>query len=345
MKVLITGGCGFLGVNTCEYFQNLGWNVTALDNLTTYEMNKSGYKNPEARVYTYNYLKTLGIDVLIGDIRNEQFMKKLKSKEFDYIINCAAQPTMTLAIENPVLDMQVNIAGVINVLELGRRLDIPVTLCSSIHVYGNKLNQNLKETETRFMSVPESIDENEPILTGDITPLHVSKRAMELYGLCYTNTYGLKVGIFRFTGLYGPMQLAGAHHGWVSNFIIRTLLHLPITIFGSDKQVRDILYVTDASRVFQKFYEHSVPGIYNTGGGIESAVSLGETLSFIAQTTGVKQEIILKPARFGDLHYFVCNIDKAKSQLYWEPLVKPTEGLTLTMNWIKKHLDLFEGMK
>ncbi len=344
-KVLVTGGTGFLGTNTCKFFHDLGWEVTSVDNLTPYEMDKSGYKNPEARTHTHDYLKTvLKVNVLVGDITKQYFMRELEKQKFDCIINCAAQPTMTLAISDPVYDMETNIAGAVNILELGRKLDAPVVLCSSIHVYGNQLNQNLKEGEIRFTSAPESIDENAPILTGDITPLHVSKRAMELYGLSYTDTYGLKVGVFRFTGLYGPMQLAGMHHGWVSNFIIRTLLHLPITIFGSDKQVRDILYVSDAVNSFKKFYDYPISGIYNIGGGTGFAVSLKETLSYIHQLTNIDQTIVYEPFRHGDLHYFVCNIHKANTNLQWYPLVTPSEGLPLTIQWIEKHLKLFRGI-
>jgi CDP-paratose 2-epimerase len=307
-------------------------------------MDKSGYKNPEARTYTYDYLKAIGVNVLVGDITKQLFMKELEKQRFDYIVNCAAQPTMTLSISDPITDMETNIGGAVNVLELGRKLDVPVILCSSVHVYGNQLNQNLVEGETRLISTPETIDETAPILTGDITPLHASKRAMELYGLCYNSTYGLKVGILRLTGMYGPMQLAGSHHGWVSNYIIRTLLQLPIPISGTDKQVRDILYATDVALVFQKFYEHPVSGIYNIGGGKTTAVSIKEVLNIVHKITGIKQTINIVPFRHGDLQYFVCDISKAKVNLGWEPTILPEQGLQLTVSWIQNHLNLFKGI-
>ena len=341
MRVLVTGGCGFLGSHVCELFHTLGWDVTALDNLTPYEFLRSGYRNRMARRYNWEYLKKLGVDLVLADIRDFDSLRHL---EADYIVHTAAQPTMTLSKEDPRHDMEVNIIGTFNVLELARKLDAPAVLCSTIHVYGNRLNQKLIEEETRFKCSPSCIGEDHPILDGDLTPLHVSKRALELYGLCYIDTYGLDIGIFRLTGMYGPRQFAGMHHGWVSNFIIRTLKRLPIYIFGTDKQVRDILYVSDAARAFKCFYDHRMPGIYNIGGGLKTAISLRETLELIHEITGIPQNIIYKVHRHGDLYYFVCDISKAKDQLGWYPKVMPREGLEKTIRWVQENLSLFEGI-
>jgi len=341
MKVLVTGGCGFLGSYVCELFMKLGWDVIALDNLTSYEFARSGYTNRLARRYNLEYLESLGVQIVIGDIRS---YKSLETLDVDYIVHTAAQPTMTLSKEDPRHDMEVNIIGTFNVLELARKLDIPAVLCSTIHVYGNKINQKLIERETRFECSPSCIPEDHPILEGDITPLHVSKRTLELYGLCYIDTYGLNIGIFRLSGMFGPRQFAGMHHGWVSNFVIRTLKRLPIYIFGTDKQVRDILYATDAARAFKCFYDHQVPGIYNIGGGLKTAISLRETLDLIHEITGIPQRIIYKEHRHGDLYYFVCDISKAKECLEWSPTVMPREGLSRTIRWVQENLDLFEGI-
>jgi len=341
MRVLITGGAGFLGSHIAEYFYSKGWEVLVIDNLTEYEFKRSGYTR-KARFYNVNYLKKkYNISIKKLDIRYWNSIKDLRT---DYIVHTAAQPTMTLSIKDPRYDFKVNVLGTFNILELARKLDVPITICSTIHVYGNKINKNLKEEETRFTCDPSSIGEEYNILNGDITPLHASKRSSEIYGLCYIDTYGLKVGIMRLSGMYGPRQFAGMHHGWVSNFIIRTFKRLPIYIFGTGKQVRDILYCSDASRLFYNFYENQVPGVYTIGGGIENAISLFEVLEIIKNITGIEQNIIMKEARFGDLYYFVANIEKAKKNLKWMPRISPIEGLELTCEWIKDNLDLFKGV-
>ena len=341
MKVLVTGACGFLGSHICELFKELNWEVIGLDNLTYFEMRRSGY-NRKARYYNYNLLKKMDIDILVEDLLN---CHKLQSIEADYIVHTAAQPTMTLSISNPRYDLMNNVIGTFNILELARKLDIPVSICSSIHVFGNKINNTLKEEGTRFKCSPESIDESEKVLQGDISPLHASKMSSEIYGQCFIDTYGLKVGIMRLSGMYGPRQFAGMHHGWVSNIILRILKDLPVYIFGSDKQVRDILYCKDAAKVFLSFYNYQVPGLYIIGGGKECIFSIRDLIDFVSKLSGKKPEIILKERRFGDLYYFVSNIDKARTYLKWSPDVLPQEGIENTFRWIKENIKLFEGIK
>jgi CDP-paratose 2-epimerase len=340
MRVLVTGSCGFLGSHVCELFKGLGWEVIGIDNLTTFEMKRSGYK-PSTRYYTYNLLKKMGIQTLVQDLVNYE---KLRDIKVDYIIHTAAQPTMTLSISNPRYDLMNNIVATFNILELGRKLDVPVSICSSVHVFGNDINKNLIEEETRFKCIPESLNEDNRILNGEISPLHASKASTEIYGQAFIDTYGLKVGIMRLTGMYGPRQFAGMHHGWVSNFIIRILKDLPISIYGTDKQVRDILYCTDASRVFLKYYENQKPGLYIVGGGPECAISLKEVIGYVSILLGKEPYIKLEKERFGDLYYFVSDISKASKNLDWRPSVKPSEGLLETTGWIKNNLELFRGI-
>lgn len=342
MHVLVSGGCGFLGSHVCEYFRKEKWKVTSIDNLTTYEFTRSGYKASKARLYNRNFLKSIGVEVRLEDTRNWDSIRLFKP---DYIVHTAAQPTMTLSIEAPRYDLENNVLGTFNMLELARLLDIPIATCSTIHIYGNKINRLLKEEETRFTCTPKSIGEEYDILNGDISPLHASKRSGELYGLAYIDTYGLKVGIMRLSGMYGTRQFAGMHHGWVSNFIIRTLKKLPIYIFRTSKQVRDILYCTDAGRLFYNFYKYQEPGLYTVGGGEKNAVSLLEVLNMIKEISRIEQNIIIKEKRFGDLYYFVANITKAKRYLNWQPEISPRRGLEETIKWVGDNLDLFEGIK
>lgn len=342
MKVLVTGGCGFLGSHVCEYYRIKGEEVVSFDNLTKHELMRTGYNVEDTRFYSWNILKELGVFLIKGDIRNKQELFEA-AKGCDYIVHTAAQPAMTIAIENPELDMKTNVVGTFNVLEAARKYDIPVVVCSTIHVYGNKINDTIKEGKTRFIREPPAIDENYPIMQGKITPLHSSKRTAEIYVQTYTDTYGLEAAIYRLTGMYGPRQFGGEDHGWVANFLIRTILRLPIKIFGTNKQVRDILYVSDAVEAFEAFNKNRKSGLYNIGGGFNNIISLGECLRIIREIAGIKQKIVYEPARLGDLWYFVCNITKARKKLGWEPKISNRVGLEKLVNWVKENLVLFRG--
>jgi len=342
MQVLVTGGCGFLGSHVCEYFKKNGDDPIAFDNLTKHELMRTGYRVRDARMHNFNFLKKIGTKIIEGDIRKKDELLRA-AKGCDFIIHTAAQPAMTISIEQPEFDLMTNVVGTFNVLEVARKYDIPIVSSSTIHVYGNEINKSLREGKTRYIRNPVAISENHPIMSGELTPLHASKRAAELYVQTYVDTYGLKGATYRFTGMYGPRQFGGEDHGWVANFVIRTILGLPITVFGSGKQVRDILYASDAASSFEAFYENQAPGIYNIGGGPERMISLIECLELIKKITGLKQKISFKKVRPGDLWYFVCDITKAKKKLKWKPKVSNEDGVKKLIDWVVRNRKLFGG--
>ena len=342
MKVLVTGGCGFLGSHVCEYYRSKGIDVISFDNLTKHELMRTGYAVSNARLHNWNFLKTIAVSLVKGDIRNKKDLVK-STKDCDYIIHTAAQPAMTISMELPELDITTNVIGTFNVLEAARKFDIPIVNCSTIHVYGNKINEKLKEGETKYFCDPPAIDEHHPIMKGTHTPLHASKRSAELYVQTYIDIYGLNAATFRLTGMYGPRQFGGEDHGWVANFVIRTIMNLPIKVFGTGKQARDILYASDAATAFDAFYKKKRSGLYNIGGGIDRAISLIECLKLIEKITGKKQNIEYKESRPGDLQYFVCDITKAKKELNWEPKISNAKGVKKLVEWVKENSDLFKG--
>ncbi|HEV2119146.1 MAG TPA: NAD-dependent epimerase/dehydratase family protein [Candidatus Bathyarchaeia archaeon] len=340
MRVLVTGGCGLLGSHTCEYFANKGDEVVAFDNLTEYELLRTGYDRNSARRHIVDLLNKVGATIIRGDIRNYEELSAA-AKGSDYVVHTAAQPAMTISIENPDLDFSTNVVGTLNVLKVAKSLSIPVVSCSSIHVYGNKINNTLKETEKRYVSDPPEIDEQRPVMQGTVTPLHASKRSGELYCQAFIDSYGLRAAVFRLTGMYGPRQFGGEDHGWVANFTIRTILNKPITVFGTGKQVRDIVYVSDVAEAFYAFYKRGKPGIYNIGGGKKFSVSLLECLDLIQKTTKRKPKVTFGPERLGDLRYFACDISKATELLGWTPRISPVEGIEKLAAWVETNKTLF----
>jgi len=340
MKIIVTGGCGFLGSWVCEYYAKKGVKVVAYDNMTKHELMRTGYNVEKARNYNTDYLKSIGVNVVKGDVRNkEHLFDNVNGSSF--IVHTAAQPAVTISMEEPELDITTNLMGTFNVLEAARKFKIPVVSCATVHVYGNKINDELKSGKTRYLRNPVGIDEEYPTLGGWLTPLHASKASADIYVRTYIETYKIRAASFRLTGLYGPRQLGGEDHGWVANFCIRAVLGIPMTIFGTGKQLRDIIYAEDVVQAFDAFRKHPVPGIYNIGGGKMTMISLLESIKVIENIVGKKVDVKFAPGRYGDLKYFVCDIRKAAKNLKWSPKVKPVEGITKLVDWIHVNQRLF----
>jgi len=285
-------------------------------------------------------LEEIGVTMVKEDIRSFERLMEYAAGS-DFIVHTAAQPAMTISIENPELDFSTNVRGTFNILKVAKELSIPIVSCCSIHVYGNKINETLREGQTRYTRVPPDIDESHPVVRGMMTPLHASKRAAELYVDTFIKSYKVDAASFRLTGLYGPRQFAGEDHGWVANFCIRAILGWPLKVFGSGKQVRDILFATDVAKAFHAFYEHGKPGIYNIGGGIDFSISLLECIDVIADILGKKPQVNFEDGRFGDLLYFICDTKKAQRELRWRPEVHPKVGIEKLIQWIKNEETLF----
>jgi len=342
-SVLVCGGEGFLGSHVCELFVSKGWRVISYDNRTKHELLRTGYNVESAREYNKAYLTKLGVTLQKADIRDIDTLREA-AKKCDYIVNCAAQPAMTIALENPIFDCDNNIVGTLNILQAARELKIPCALCSTIHVYGNGINEEIEEKSDRFYRNPVAINESHPILTGQITPLHVSKHATELYARAFIESYDIHAAVFRLTGIFGERAFGGEDHSWLCNFCVREIFSMPINIFGTDKQVRDMLYVKDAAQAFYEWYQNGqLSGTFNICGGIENIVSLRSTLEIISQMTGKTPKLQMKPKRTGDLWYFVGDYSKATAGFGWKPKVSVNEGIRRLTDWIKENEILFQN--
>lgn len=340
MKVLVTGGCGFIGSHVCEFYARRGDKVIAYDNLTKYELERTGYSAEKARNYNRSFLEDLGVEIRVEDVRDKTTLDRCAG-ECDFIVHTAAQPAMTISWEDPELDFSTNVRGTFNVLEAARHHRIPAVSCGTIHIYGNAINDTLLEDKTRYRRDPAEIDEKEPVARGVLTPLHASKRAGELYVQTYIDTYDVAAASFRLTGLYGPRQFGGEDHGWVANFCIRAVTGRPIRIYGTGKQVRDILYATDLCEAFHAFYENPRPGIYNIGGESRNSISLLECVDVIAELLGRRPEVTFEEGRHGDLLYFICDCTQARRRLRWEAKIPPREGIRRLIEWIRGNEEIF----
>ncbi len=342
MRVLVTGGCGFLGSHVCELFLRRGDEVVCLDNMTKVELDRTGYRTEAARDHNWNLLASMGVRMLREDVRDLETMLDAAAG-CDFIAHTAAQPAVTISLEDPILDLSTNVLGTLHVLEAARRHAIAVASCATVHVYGNWLNDELRETDTRYVHDAIAVGEEARTMVGHLTPLHASKAAAEQYVRVYASAHGVRAASFRLTGIYGPRQLGGEDHGWVANFAIRNAIGWPITIFGTGKQVRDILFATDAARAFLDFYERGEAGVYNVGGGPENAISLLECLTLIEAASGRPSTPRFEPSRFGDLRWFVCDVRRARAGFGWTPRVRPREGVAELVRWVESNRGLFAG--
>ena len=344
MRVLVTGGCGFIGSHVCEFYRKKGAEVIAYDNMTKYELNRTGYMVEEVRDYNWNVLQEMGVILCKKDIREYNDLEGV-AKGCDFIVHTAAQPAVTISAEDPVLDFTTNVMGTFNLLEIVRKYKIPIVSCATIHVYGNKINATLSEGRTRYTRVPEAIDEQHPMVEGLLTPLHASKRAADIYIQTYIDTYQIEAASFRLTGLYGTRQFGGEDHGWIANFAIRAILGEEINIYGTGKQVRDVLYATDVCEAFDAFYQTRKSGIYNIGGGMKTSLSLLECIDVLKNILDKDIKVNFYSDRIGDLRYFVCDTKKAQKDLNWKAKVLPEEGIRNLVSWITENKKLFQGGK
>ncbi|EKT87571.1 NAD-dependent epimerase/dehydratase family protein [Leptospira santarosai] len=342
-KVLVTGGCGFLGSHVCETLRKQGWDVVSYDSMTKYELKRTGYGTEATREYNWNFLKALGVTMVKGDIRNPEHLLD-RTAGCDFIVHTAAQPAMTISWEDPELDFTTNALGTFHVLETARKRNIPIVNTSSIHVYGNSINDSLKEGTTSYERNPIAIGEDQPVMVGEISPLHASKMSAEHYVKTYVDMYKLKAATFRFTGIYGERQFGGEDHGWVANFAIRSVFGWPLRIFGTGKQARDILYAADGAESYLRWFENPTPGVFNIGGGPDHKISLLECIHMIGDILGKKQEIVFDVERPGDMRYFICDITKAKG-FGFKPKFKPREGIEKLIRWIEADKSVFEVKK
>ena len=345
MKILVTGGAGFIGSHVAEYYAKKGEEVIVLDNLSRVETLGKTVGDP---YYNWNYLKQYrNVKLVRGDIRNFEQVKEA-AKDVDTIIHIAAQVAVTTSIANPRIDFEINTLGAFNVLEAARLEDASLIFTSTNKVYGENVNKiPVIEKETRYeyadLNFKEGIPETFPIdLTGH-SPYGCSKLAADIYIQDYAHTYGLKTGVFRMSCIYGERQFGVEDQGWVSWLTIATLTGKPITIYGDGKQVRDVLYVSDLINAFDKFLNSKLKHeVFNIGGGPKNTLSLLELLEMLKGMNGLNPKISFAGWRPADQKVYISNVNKAKTLLNWEPKTSPKDGVGRLVNWISNNMGLFK---
>ncbi len=336
-SILITGGAGFIGVNTALHFARKGWEVTVLDDLSR----RGGKENLSWLTSSAN-VAFERIDVRDA-ARVADAVARLRPKT---IIHLAAQVAVTTSLSDPRSDFEINALGTLNLLE-AVRLRFPESFfiySSTNKVYGRMEDVGIEERSTRYVFRDISRGVSEDRRLDFHSPYGCSKGAADQYTLDYHKSYGLKTVTFRQSCIYGPHQFGVEDQGWVAWFIIAALLGRPITIYGDGKQVRDVLHVDDLARLYEMAAMNAdkVNGkAYNIGGGPENAISLLELLALLEKRLGRPIPRAKADWRRGDQPVYVSDLSRVSTDIGWRPSIPWKKGIAMLADWVEENWGLF----
>lgn len=300
MKVLVTGGAGFIGSHLVRRLMAEGVEVTALDNLST-GLRENLPENAE---------------FIEMDVASDALDSVVALGGFDAIVHLAGQTMVDTSIKDPLLDAEQNIMGTVKVLEAARRNGVQrVIFASTAASYGDVLESELPVRESK-----------------ELAPLSfygLSKVTVENYLELYHRIYDMDYVVLRFANVYGERQGDGGEGGVISIFAKRIAKEQDITIFGDGEQTRDFVYAGDiASGIYAALCTEQVNAAYNLS--TQTETSLRELVNILSNIAG--RRIIPKygPERPGDIYKSMLSNARAKRGLNWKPVVPLEEGLRRT---------------
>jgi CDP-paratose 2-epimerase len=348
-RIIITGGAGFIGSHAAEHFAGRGHQVVVVDNLSRGQLLRR--PDPNAS-FNWDYLGGIqGVERIRGDVRDPGLMDRLLH-DADAVLHAAAQTAVTTSTIDPETDFTSNALGSFRVLEAARRSPHhpAVIYCSTNKVYGANVNSVPLVEEARRYRFAEShaggIPEDFGIDLCEHTPYGCSKLTGDLYAQDFGHLYGMRVGVFRMSCIYGTRQFGMEDQGWVAWFVLAALTGAPLTVFGDGRQVRDILWVEDLVRAYEAFLERGPQiGVYNMGGGPEMTLSLLELLSLLERELGHPIPYETAAWRPSDQKVYISRIEKARAELGWSPRVRPEVGVAEIVRWARENLSLFRHLR
>ncbi|MDG5818584.1 SDR family oxidoreductase [Natronococcus sp. A-GB7] len=324
MRVLVTGGAGFIGGHLAESFTKAGHDVTVLDNLDPYY--DTGIKERTIELGRAAAAEGEGAYALVeGDVRDATLVDELV-EDADIVYHQAAQAGVRTSVDNPRKPNSINVDGTLNVLDAARETDLErVVLASSSSVYGK----------------PESLPYDEDHPTTPVSPYGVSKLAAEQYARVYCEVYGLPTVSLRYFTVYGPRMRPNMA---ISNFVSRCLNGEPPVIYGDGRQTRDFTYVDDVVDVNRQLLED--------GSADGEVVNVGSTDTIDIRTLAelVRDEIDPSLAleygerRTGDAEHTHADVSKARELLGYEPTTSIRDGVSRFIDWYRWNRGWYEPL-
>ena len=304
MKILVTGGAGFIGSHVSDAYLQAGHKVTVLDNLSGGHL--------------ANVPK--GAKFVKVDLRDRKKVEALFKKEKFQVVNShAAQMSVPASVSDPRFDAEVNVLGILNLLEAGRANGLKkfIHVSSGGTVYGAP--KKLPATEA-YPIVPES-------------PYGITKAVGEDYLRFYALETGLDYTVLRYSNVYGPRQLPHGEAGVVAIFIQRLLAGKACTIFGDGSIIRDYVYVGDVARASLLLLKKGSGQAYNIGTNKPTTVK--QLFVAICKAMGLPADPVYGPPRDGDVQANYLSYALAKKELGWEPKVGLDQGIKNTVEFFK----------
>ncbi|MEH6890299.1 NAD-dependent epimerase/dehydratase family protein [Bacillus sp. JJ864] len=303
MKVLVTGGAGFIGSHIVESLLENNIEVVVIDNLAT------GHKHHIPSGATFYYF----------DIRDPGIDKIFRIEKPDVVIHQAAQVSVQESVKQPLYDCSENIMATINILQSCVKYNVKKIIhASTAAVYGNP----------KYLPIDEDHELNPLSFYG------LSKWSSEAYIQLFAKLSGLKYTILRYSNVYGARQDANGEAGVVSIFIDRLLKNESPIIYGDGKQTRDFIFVKDVAYANFLALRHADNQICNISSNQE--ISVNELLDIICSVMKIKDKRIYKERRAGDIISSSLLNNKARKHLNWEPQFSLLRGLEETVSFFRK---------
>ena len=304
MKILVTGGAGFIASHVVDLFIKNGYEVVIVDDLST---GRESNINPAAAFYKM-------------DIRSPELREVFEKEKPDFISHHAAQMDVRRSIIEPIFDADVNILGSIKLIELAREFKVKhfVYISSGGAAYGEP--------------VYLPCDEAHPV--NPICQYGASKHTVEHYLYMYHVNYGLNYTVLRYPNVFGPRQDPKGEAGVVAIFIGKMLNNEQVTINGDGEQVRDFVYVSDCAYAnFLAVTKNADSGIYNLG--FTQGTSVNEIYFHLKDLTGYQKDAVHGSAILGETRQIYLDASKAKEIFDWSPQISLRQGLENTVRYFQ----------
>ncbi|WFD11121.1 NAD-dependent epimerase/dehydratase family protein [Tepidibacter hydrothermalis] len=304
MKILVTGGAGFIGSNLVDELINLHYEVVVMDDLTT---GKVENLNSKAKFYKM-------------DICDEDVLKIFENEKFDIVYHMAAQINVQKSIKDPIYDANVNVIGTINILEACRKNNVKKIIYSSTAaVYGN----------------PDYLGIDEKHHKQPISFYGLSKLSPEYYISIYSKLYNLDYTILRYSNVYGIRDDKNGEGGVISIFLDRIINGKSIKIFGDGSATRDYIYVEDVVDANINSMKYGNREIFNIGTGKHTSVL--ELFKIIRNIENKDINVVFEDERPEDIKHSYFEINKSLSMLNWNPKFSLEQGLRKTVEYYRRN--------